>query len=68
MIYHGQISNGQVRLDKPVALPEGTPVDVEIRPRNGSISRPAIRMKPRKIDPIEIPGPSLAEDLVRDRR
>lgn len=30
MTYHGHVRNGQISLDEPVALPEGTAVKVEI--------------------------------------
>ena len=32
MTYQGHIENGKVVLDAPVALPEGTPVSVAVRP------------------------------------
>ena len=68
MTYRGHVKNGQILLDRPVQLPEGTAVNVEVSPQNGRISRPARRVKPQKFDAIRLPGPSLADELVSDRR
>ena len=65
MTYHGHVRNGQITLDTPVRLPEGAQVSIEVvEPKNGkSQTRP-----PRTFQPIEMPGDSLAEELVRERR
>ena len=68
MTYRGHVKNGQIQLDQPVQLPEGTDVNVEVLPHNGCISRPATRVKPQAFEPIRLPGPPLSEDIIRDRR
>ena len=73
MTYRGHIKNGQVTLDEPARLPEGAEVSVEILyeqvEHNGvRITRPKNRKPLPRIKPVEWPGGSLAEELVRDRR
>jgi hypothetical protein len=68
MTFRGQVAKGQILLDHPVQLPEGTAVNVEITPRDGSLEVHARQPKPEKFEPIRLPGPSLADELVRDRR
>jgi hypothetical protein len=68
MTYRGQITKGQIVLDEPVPLPEGMPVNVEVTLRSLRITRPRVRLKPEPFDPLQMPGPSLADELVRDRR
>lgn len=68
MTCHGQVKNGQIKLDEPVQLPEGTAVHVEVTPQTGRITRPRVRQKPQRIDPLRLPGSSSADELVRDRR
>ena len=68
MTYRGYVKHGQVQLDEPVQLPDGTAVSVELTPQGGRISRPRVSVKPRKCDMIRLPGSPLADELVRDRR
>jgi hypothetical protein len=68
MTYRGQIAKGQIVLDEPVQLPEGATVQVQIIEPRIRITRPSQRRPLRKIQPIVMPGGSLADELVRDRR
>ena len=68
MTYRGQIAQGQIILSQPIQLPEGTAVDVAVTPLDARIARPRERKKLRQISPLRLPGPSLADELVRDRR
>ena len=68
MPYRGHIKNGQILLDEPAQLPEGATVNIELAEWKVRITRPKKRTKPGKIEPIRLPGGSLAEELVRDRR
>ena len=68
MIYHGHVKNGQIALDEPVCLPEGAEVNIEVLQTGARISRPQRRAKLEKIEPLRMPGGSLADELVRDRR
>jgi len=67
MTYRGHIENGQILLHEPAPLPDGAEVTVEIvvRDRARPIPRPA---PARQFQPIEMPGGSLADELIRDRR
>ena len=66
MTFRGHIRNGQITLDDPALLPEGAQVNIEL------IEQPSSRMRKRaqerQFEPIEMPGDSLAEELIRDRR
>jgi hypothetical protein len=68
MTYRGYIKNGQVTLEKPARLPEGAQVTVEIVEQSSRVSRPKRREKLRPFNPIHMPGESLADELVRNRR
>lgn len=68
MTYRGHVRNGQIALDKPAQLPEGVEVSVEIVEKKVRITRPAKRERLRRFQPIEMPGGSLADELIRDRR
>ena len=68
MTFHGRIANGQIVLDESVALPDGAAVDVEVRPKGIRITSPAPRRKIEPFKPIEMAGPPLSEQLIRDRR
>jgi hypothetical protein len=68
MTYSGHIKNGQITLDEPVHLPEGAKVNVQVVERNLRITSPPRRQRLGKVQPIEMPGGSLADELVRNRR
>jgi len=68
MTYRGQITKGQIVLDESVQLPEGATVEVQVIEPKIRITRPSQRKPFRKIQPIVMPGDSLADELVRDRR
>jgi hypothetical protein len=68
MTYRGHIKNGQILLDEPAELPEGTEVSVEVVHQGVRITSPKNPVPLRRIKPIEMPGGSLADELVRDRR
>lgn len=68
MTYRGHVKNGQVTLDEPAPLPEGAEVNVEVVAQKVRITSPKKRVPLGKITPIEMPGDSLADELVRDRR
>jgi hypothetical protein len=68
MSYHGHIKNGQVMFDEPVRLPEGAEVNVEVIERKVRITSPRNRKPLRKFQPIEMPGDSLADEIIRNRR
>ena len=68
MTYRGQITKGLIVLDEPVRLPEGATVKVQVIAPKIRITRPSQRKPFRKIQPIVMPGDSLADELVRDRR
>ncbi len=73
MIYRGHIRNGQILLDEPAELPEGAAVDIELSARNFEqqsvrITRPERPQPLAKFQPLEMPGESLADELVRERR
>jgi hypothetical protein len=66
MTFRGHVKNRQIVLDEPVQLPDGTTVSVEVTSQNGRITR--AKLRPQKIEPIRLPGPSWADELVRERR
>ena len=68
MTYRGHVKNGQIALDEPAHLPEGAQVNVEVMEAGVRISRPQRRAKLEKFQPIEMPGGSLADELIRDRQ
>jgi hypothetical protein len=68
MTYRGRIRNGQVLLDEPARLPEGAEVNVEIIEKKIRITRPVRRRGLAKFRPVDMPGGSLADELIRDRR
>jgi hypothetical protein len=68
MTYRGHVKNGQIALDEPAQLPEGVAVSVQLLEDAVHITKPRERKKPEKILPLRMPGGSLAEELVRDRR
>lgn len=68
MTYRGQVRNGSIALDQPVSLPDGTRVTVEVVPQNERVSQGKPRAKLQEFSPIHLPGGSLADEIVRDRR
>jgi hypothetical protein len=68
MTYRGHIKNGEIKLDKPVPLPEGASVNVEVVEARAPNSQRQERNRSRTFQPIEMPGSSLADELIRDRR
>jgi hypothetical protein len=68
MTYHGHIKNGHIELDVPAELPEGAPVTIEVSAQRVRITRPQHRVPLESFEPIQLPGGSLAEELVKDRR
>lgn len=68
MTYRGHVRDGQIQLDEAAALPEGATVNVQMV----ETSKPAIKSgrpaRVRAFQPIEMPGDSLADDIIRDRR
>jgi hypothetical protein len=73
MTYRGHVRNGQILLDEPVELPEGVAVDIELPAQvfqkpSVRISRPERSLPLAKFEPLELPGSSLADELVHDRR
>ena len=68
MTYRGHIKNGVVTLDEPATLPEGAEVNVQLVESNVRITSPASPRPLRDIKPVQMPGGSLADELIRDRR
>jgi len=68
MTYSGHIKNGQITLDELVHLPEGAKVNVQVVEKNLRITSPSTRQRLGRVRPIEMPGGSLADELIRDRR
>jgi hypothetical protein len=68
MTYRGHIKNGQVLLDEPASLPEGAEVNIEVVEKEVHIAYPQSPQPLREFQPIEMPGESLADELIRDRR
>jgi len=67
MTLHGYIHNGEIALDERVPLPEGARVRVEVITEK-RLSTPQARKPLAHFEPVDLPGGSLAEELVRDRR
>jgi hypothetical protein len=68
MTYRGHIKNGQIALDEPARLPEGAEVQIQVVEKKVRITSPSQRQPLRKIEPLRMPGGSLADELIRDRR
>jgi hypothetical protein len=68
MTYRGHVKNRQITLDEPSALPEGAAVNVEVVENGVRITRPQSRARLRRIEPLKMPGGSLADELIRERR
>jgi hypothetical protein len=68
MTYRAHVKNGQITLDEPARLPEGAEVNVEVVEKKVRITSPAKRQPLRRIKPLRMPGGSLADELIRDRR
>ena len=68
MTYRGQVKNGLIMLNGSVRLPEGALVNVEVVEQGTRISRPEQRVSLQRVEPIQMPGGSLGDELVRDRR
>ena len=68
MTYRGHVKNGQILLDDSARLPEGAQVNVEVLESSQEKPRPQQRTRLRRSQPIEMPGGSLADELIRDRR
>ena len=68
MTYRGHVKNGQIMLDEPAQLPESVPVKVEVLGEGVRISRPQRREKLQKFEALRMPGGSLADELVNNRR
>lgn len=66
MTLRGHVKNGQIALDEPVQLPEGAQVNVEL------VEKPSTQIarerRERQYKAVEMPGGSLAHELIRDRR
>jgi hypothetical protein len=67
MVYSGHVKNGQIAVDVPVTLPEGSAVKIEVIDTSQP-SSPRAPREPRQFKPIELPGGPLADDIVRERR
>jgi hypothetical protein len=68
MTYRGQVANGQIVLNERVQLPEGAIVQVEVMEAKLRITHPTRREPFQKFHAITMPGDSLADELVRERR
>ena len=68
MTYRGHVKNGQIKLDEPARLPEGAQVDINVIEQSVQGSRPRQRGEARRFQPIQMPGGSLADELIRNRR
>ena len=68
MTYHGHVKNGQILLDEVALLPEGAAVHVDVFPPTPSTSLSTSREKLKAFRPVQMPGGSLADELVDDRR
>jgi len=68
MTYSAHIKNGQITLDEPVRLPEGAKVNVHVVEKNLRITSPGKRRRLGRATPVDMPGPSLADELIRERR
>jgi hypothetical protein len=65
MTFHGRVKNGQIALDQPAPLPEGALVAVQVIEERHT-APPSTRA--REFRPIQMPGGSLSEEIVRDRK
>jgi hypothetical protein len=65
MTYRGHVKNGEIKLDQPARLPEGAQVSIQVVEHTARIPR---KQQPRAFRPIQMPGGSLADELIRDRR
>ena len=68
MTYRGHVKDGQIKLDEPARLPEGARVDINVVEPTVQDSKPRWRGQTRSFQPIQMPGDSLADELIRDRR
>jgi hypothetical protein len=68
MMYRGQVKDGRISLDPPAYLAEGTVVTVMIAEVRPEISRSQPRKPLGQISPLRMPGGSLGDEIVRDRR
>ena len=68
MTYRGYIKDGQIKLNEPARLPEGAQVNIEVIEPNVKSSKTKHLPRARRFQPIEMPGGSLADELIRDRR
>jgi len=68
MTYRAHVKNGQIKLDEPARLPEGAELSVQLIAKKVRITRPERRERIQNFQPIEMPGGSLADELIRDRR
>lgn len=67
MTYHAYVMDGKVTFKELSTLPDGTSLRIEVD--GPSPTAPAEnKMKLREFKPVEMPGESLADDIVRDRR
>ncbi len=67
MTYRGHVKNGQIKLDEPARLPEGARVSVDVI-EHGLPNARGRQGGSRTFQPIDMPGGSLADELIRDRR
>jgi hypothetical protein len=68
MTYRGHVKDGQIKLDDPARLPEGAQVNIDVVEPSVGRSLPRRRGQVRRFHPIQMPGGSLADELIRDRR
>jgi hypothetical protein len=68
MTFQARVRNGRVVLDPPASLPEGAKLEIHVVDQPPTITPPKKRAALRNLKPIELPGDSLAEELIRDRR
>ena len=67
MTYRGHVKNGQILLNEPARLPEGAQVNVEVLETRGENPQSQQQRRVRRSEPVEMPGGSLADELIRDR-
>jgi hypothetical protein len=68
MTYRGYVKDGQIKLHEPAKLPEGAEVNIDVVETTPGSRPPRRQTRSRKFRPIEMPGGSLADELIRDRR
>ena len=68
MTYRGHVKNGQIKLDEPARLPEGAEVNIHLVEQDAQSSATPRARGARRFQPIDMPGGSLAEELIRNRR